>query len=168
MFNWTMWNPRTAFAVVAMTAAATAGVVAATPTPAAAQNCGMECHVCGPNAWSREGDMFGGWYYMKCDEPRTICDLCDGGPPNSVSNIPPSALAIVREIESTSIKDLRSLVATHSDRILLHASRRLLAIRGSTCSDHVTAVAFLSSRTASALARLGVRALTPEALQPES
>lgn len=167
MLNWTMWNPRTALAVAAMTAAATAGVVAATPTPAAAQDCGRECHECGVNDLSLQGSKFGGSYNMHCPNAvKTLCDVCSA--PNSVSDIAQSALAIVREIESASIEDLRRLVATHSDRILLHAPRRLLAIRGSACSDDVTAVVFLSSRLTSALARIGVPALTQQTLQPQS
>ena len=83
----------------------------------------------------------------------------------SVSDIAPSALTIVRDIESAPIDDLRRLVAMHSDRLLLHASRRLLAIRGSACSDDVTAVAFLSPQATSALIDLAVRPLTQRALQ---
>jgi len=167
MLNWNMWNPRTALAAVAITATAAAGVVVATPTPVAAQDCGRECHECGVNDLSLQGAKFGGSYNMKCpNEVKDLCDVCTAT--NSVSDIAPSALAIAREIESTSGQDLRRLVATLSDRILLHASRRLLAVRGSACSNDVTAVVFLSSQSTSALARLGVRALTQQALQPQS
>ena len=169
MFNWTMWNPRTALAAVAITASAAAAVAIATPTPVAAQDCGKECHICGEDEWSREGATVGGVYVMNCKVPRTACAMCDdgSGPPASIGDIAPSALSIVREIESASIEDLRRLVATHTDRIMLHAPRNLLAIRGSACSDDVTAVVFVSPRLTSALARIGVSALTQQALQPQ-
>ena len=158
--------PRTApaLAVVAIAATVTAVALAATPTPAAAQDCGKECHICGPGEWGREGVNFGGSYDMGCTGGE-LCGVCGL---KSVTDIAPSPLAIVQDIENSPIEDLRRLVAKHSDRLLLHESRRLLAIRGSACSDDVTAVVFLSSRATSKLARLGVRALTQHALQPQS
>ena len=153
-----------ALVVVAMAATATAVVLSASPTPAAAQDCGKECHICGPSDWGSEGVTFGGSYDMGCTEG----DLCGVCGVKRVSDIAPSALAIVRDIENASIEDLRRLVAMHSDRLLLHASRRLLAIRGSACSDDVTAVAFLSPQATSRLVRLGIRALTQQALQAQS
>ena len=153
-----------ALAVVAMAVTVTAVALAATPTPAAAQDCGKECHICGPGEWGREGVTFGGSYEMGCTEGQ-LCGVCGL---KSVRDIAPSPLAIVRGIETAPFEDLRRLVEMHSDRLLLHESRRLLAIRGSACSEDVTAVVFLSSQATSRLARLGVRALTQQALQPQT
>lgn len=134
--------------------------LAATPTPAAAQDCGKECHICGPGEWGREGVNFGGSYGVGCTGGE-LCGVCGL---KSVSDIAPSPLAIVQNIERAPIEDLRRLVSMHSDRLLLHEPRRLLAIRGSACGEDVTAVVFLSTQATSKLARIGVRALTQQAL----
>ena len=78
----TAFRTAPALAVVALVATATAVVLAATPTSAAAQDspvadldCGKECHTCGPSDWGREGTRFGGSYEMGCIGG-DLCNVC--------------------------------------------------------------------------------------------
>ena len=140
------------------------GMLAGNPAPALAQDCGSSCQRC---MWlGREGvnHSEGSHNLMDC-RLGSQCAPCSGGPPPgedvSVSEAGVSETEILRALTSAARSELPQLLAEYGDRILLHTSRNLLAIRGSGCqAGHVTAVSFLDDAQMETLTRFPIRRLS--------
>lgn len=139
------------------------GMLAGSPAPVLAQDCGSSCQRC---MWfGREGVNYsqGSHNLMDC-RLGSECSPCTGGPPPgeeaSVSEVGVSETEILLALTRATPSELPRLFAEYKDRILLHASRNLLAIRGSGCqASHVTAVSFLDDSQMETLTRFPVRRL---------
>ena len=129
----------------------------ATPQTAAAQCAGLCSGGCGVDEAGWFGWGGGNSYTTGC----IYGNWCgDCGSPNA-SEVGRSESQILTEIRNASPEDLPNVLATYSDRLLLHEARNLLAIRGDACrADQVTAVVFLRPALTQALSRLGVDRLT--------
>ena len=135
------------------------GMLATSPAPVLAQDCGTSCQRC---MWfGREGVNHerGSHNRMDC-RLGSDCGACTGGPTpggESVSEAGVSETEILLAVLSATPSEIPHLLAEYEDRILLHIPRKLLAIRGSGCqADHVTAVSFLSHAQIETLKRLSV------------
>ena len=155
---------RVSFAILALTAAMAteATDVAAQSTPFA--DCGKECYQCGPGGLQMEGRGSSptGAYDMNCpDEPSNTCsrDACSSAF-MSVAEVGPGDLEVLATLRDAPLEALPALIARYGSRLLLHDSRRLVAIRGTSCgSGSVTGLVFLSRDKIRALTRLPVRRL---------
>lgn len=141
-----------------VTAAVLVALCALVPSSLRAQDCGLECHVCGDNRW--EGVFFsqGAPYNMTCvltDEGG--CDRCDEGSVND-NVVDPSLIAEI--VATSSRSDLSAVVAAYGHRLLVHPDRSLFVVLGSGCDpEALHTIAFVPSETAHVLGALGVRSL---------
>ncbi len=144
------------------------GLMATTAAPTDAQDpyndCGVICVQCGFFNLFSEGAGFSeeGDFHMSCLKFRKDnCTLCnDTTTTYSVSEMAPTETEIVRAIKGTRRNHLDEVVARYGERMFIHPSRNLLAIRGLGCkSEHVVAVAFVTADETAALLGFGVRHL---------
>jgi len=129
----------------------------ATPQPAAAQCAGWCSGGCGVDeaGWFGWGD--GNSHTTNC----VYGNWCGDCVSTNASEVGESESQILTEIRNASPQDLPNVLATYSDRLLLHEARNLLAIRGDACqAAEVTAVVFVRPALTQALSRLGVNRLT--------
>ena len=158
---------------------ALAGVVV-WATPAVAQDdpptdddCGVNCDGCiagnllleAKDAPTGDGET----YSMSCGFLCRPCNvgirelLCDLIPIFCrVGDIAPSAATIADALTLSipTIDELRTLVETHQDRLLLDVNRHLVGIRGSGCAaNSITTVIILSDEVTHRLDELGVESL---------
>ncbi len=130
-------------------------------TDAAAQDCALECRIC--NGDGREGVGYNrnGGYDMRCVDSN-LCKVCgeEEEEKTLVADAGPSEASILRTLSVARPDDLAAVAAKYHDRIFLHASRQLLAIRGEGCQEeYITTVAFVSSDRTAALEQFGIRSL---------
>ncbi len=123
-----------------------------TPQSAAAQ-CGGICEPCGGGEFDYAGTGAGNYYGWECN-PGNSCTVCTL---TNASEVGRSDSEILTEIRDALPEDLPKVLAIPFDRLFLHESRNLLAIRGKACrAGQVTTVVFLTPTLTRALSRLGV------------
>lgn len=142
------------------------------PTAIAAQDCGMYCGPCLESAHEGYQHDADSSYDMACTLAGE-CDECEkGGQATLVADAPPSARAIMNAVSTTTPQRVGAIVEQYRDYLLLHPSRRLLAIRGTSSCDQdvIVAVVYLTAELTEALDRSGVRGLDAflEELRSES
>lgn len=123
-----------------------AAIVAATSmaffqAPVAAQvDCGLECDGCGPFPESyhegQDGDEWGE-YDMECPSfPNESCNEC--GVTLAAGSV--SQEAVGRALVEATVSEAEALMAAHGDRVLLSATRNVVAIQGNACGRHAMGV----------------------------
>lgn len=136
------------------------GTAAPTHAQDPANDCGVTCVDCGLFNWFSEGVGFSyeGEYHMSCWSFGDDCNLCnDTTTTNGIAEVPPAASKIVRAITGAQSGQLDRVVEQYGNRMLIHPSRGLLAIRGLGCkAKNVTVVVFLTADEIKALQSLGV------------
>lgn len=119
-------------------------------------DCGITCRECMVIGWT--GDMeseFNRFYLVSC-LLMVGCPDCEGT--GLVKGAGPEATDILETVLAAELTGLPGVLDQYGDRLVLHPSRNLLAVRGAnTCGQALRAVMFLPSEKAMALEQLGVR-----------
>jgi hypothetical protein len=110
--------------------------------PLAAQDCGMECRVCGANQW--EGTNWGGKlapYDMDCTHTGESggCARCSGAVEAANPNWIPADL-IAEVVASASAAEVRAVLQAYGDRLLYVPERGAVVVTGTSCSPNGIAV----------------------------
>lgn len=121
-----------------------------------AQDCGTDCHVCGPGFyWEATQHIPFGTQDMTCRWGPS-CSRCM----LSVGDDDRAATEIATIVRSVPLTGLRAIVDEFGDRLLLSPSRRLLAVLGNGCNPQaLESVVILSQAQSDELERLGIRSL---------
>lgn len=144
-----------ACAIIVMSLAAASETTAQRPWPSFI--CGINCLICGPDEWGRQGWPASpyGAYAIRCFQGIACSEHCVSIGPRAVAEVQETDL--VARIRGAAPEELPALIEHYGSRLMLHKARRLLAIQGNDCStDTVDSVVFLSTERTRALVRLGV------------
>lgn len=134
----------------------------ATPRTVSAQDCGTNCGGCGTG--KKEGYDYHarGQYNMNCQDAITGCASCPGGGGSEmlVKDAAQAPGALLSTLRSVSLESLRQMAPTLRDRLVVHPTRNIVAVRGAACqSKSVVALAFLSRERMEILSRSGLPGL---------
>lgn len=130
----------------------------ATPRTVKAQDCGTNCSGCATGmkeGWSYHAK---GDYNMDCLTATTGCAQCGGE--MLVKDAAQAPGALLSTLRSVSLESLRQMAPTLRDRLVVHPTRNIVAVRGEACqSKSVVALAFLSRERMEILSRSGLPGL---------
>ena len=94
---------------------------------------------------------------------KTVSLLCNDGDCGEctldplVADAAPSEAALLSQLLGATAEELPEVVAKYQSRLLIHPSRKLVAVRASGCDDDaITSVAFLNQEKTDALVSLGI------------
>jgi len=123
-----------------------------------AQDCGTDCVACWTNSYEGRNYTPNGDHDMACFLTEWGCAECGD---RAVSDAFVDARLVAETVAAALPGELAAVVVAHGRRLLVHAARGLVAVRGTKCSeDAVAVVVFVGNTKAETLRRLGVRELS--------